>query len=1188
MDFAHLRIHSHFSLEDGLLSPKKIGHLAAEAGQSAAAITDLGRMFGGIQTYQYLRAEGVKPIIGLDAWIETDVTNPSAEPSRVILLSQNHEGYKRLMGLLSQGYIENQSNNKPLIRQSWLAENADGLICLSGDAEFGELARLALSGASQAEQTRVLDFYKKTFGDRFYLEIQRYAQPNEAEFVQSMVNLSRATATPLVATHPIQFANRTDYFTHEVRTAIASSEMVEDMNRKTSFTREQYFKTTEEMQELFSDLPEALENAGEIAKRINLTVPLNTNSLPDFPTDNGEPLVDFFKKKSWEGFEERLKVLYPDPVVREEKRPEYVKRLEYEVDSIVKMGFPGYFMIVADAIQWCKSKDIAIGPGRGSGAGSLVAYSLKITDLDPLEFKLFFERFINPERVSMPDFDIDIDPARREELFEYMRDRYGAGKVAQIAAMGTLAAKASIKDVGRALGYNYKLVDTISKLIPKRPVDIKIAQAMEVEPRLMEKYQRDPQIKRLLDIALTLEGKPRNVSIHAGGLVVAPTSIGDFSPAYVDQEKGTVITQYDKKDVEIAGLVKFDFLALSNLTIMQEAIRRIKGRTGQDIDINLIDRNDKGVYEMLAKGDTLGVFQLESGGMRKWAKLMKLDSFADIIALVALYRPGPMDLIPNYVRRKLGSEEVHYPDPRVEDVLRETYGIMVYQEQVMQMAQLVGGYSLGGADILRRAMGKKLPEELARHREIFKEGAVKGGITAEKAGEIYDDIEKFAGYGFNKSHAAAYALVAYQTAWLKVHYPAEYFSSMMDAVGEKNQVKLAEFIRDAEAHGITVTRPDVNLCSGSFTPLGDKKISYGLASFKGVSENSMASISAVRKEKGDFTSFYDFCKKALGGGSKVNKTVVVALIRSGAFDSLEPNRASLMASVEAGAKYSAKLHKKAVKEAASLVPELFGSLPPVKPKRVTKKKVEEEITEPPLEIAEPWSMLQQLQEEHMAMGFYFSGHPFEGYQKQVEGLKAATPLSEINEIYLEDNRSMETRLIAGVVTSLRAIVNKRGDPQAFVALSDGQGDHEITLFSESWGAAQNWLKVGEFAAFEANIKQDTREEGGNRMTAENSWDFESLQQMLANQLHVVVKKEDMPEFRKFLNENQGSTPVTLYHPDGADRFLKSSSPLRQVGLSKEPSVLRALVSLLGPKSVHVGYLDEMKFENRYKKRGPRR
>jgi DNA polymerase-3 subunit alpha len=1188
MDFAHLRIHSHFSLDDGLLSPEVIAKLAAKKGQSAAAITDLGRMFGGIQAYQKMRKEGVKPIIGLDAWIESDITNPGGEPTRILLLSQDLAGYRTLMDHLSRGYRENQSGGHPLIRQSWLQERNEGMIALSGDALSGETGQLIVEG-KHAEARKVAEFYRSAFGDRFYLEIQRYAQDNETAFVQGTAELAAATGIPLVATHPIQFAERTDYFTHEVRTAIASKKLVEDINRKTIFTREQYFKDSDEMAELFADIPEALENARAIARRINLEIPLNTNSLPDFPTEDGSPLVDFFTRQSREGLEERLRVLYPDSGERDAKRPAYIERLEYEIGSIVKMGFPGYFMIVADAIQWCKKNGIAIGPGRGSGAGSLVAYALKITDLDPLEFNLLFERFLNPDRVSMPDFDIDIDPGRREELFEYMRGRYGADKVAQIAAMGTLAAKASIKDVGRALGYNYNLVNTISKLVPKKPVDIKLDQALKDEPRLMEKYQRDPQIKRLLDIALSIEGKPRNVSIHAGGLVIAPTRIGDFSPAYVDQERGTVITQYDKKDVETAGLVKFDFLALANLTVMQDALKRVQERTGKNIDINLVSRDDRKVYEMLAKGDTMGVFQLESGGMKGWARAMKMDNFNDIIALVALYRPGPMDMIPSYVRRKHGTEPVHYPDPRVEKVLSETYGIMVYQEQVMQMAQLVGGYTLGGADILRKAMGKKLPEEMAKHREIFVAGAVKGGIDGQKAGAIYDDIEKFAGYGFNKSHAAAYAFIAYQTAWLKAHYPSEYYSAMLDAAAAK-QEKISDLIRDAAAHDLEVARPDINSSTASFRPVGDRVISYGLASLKGVSDGAMDYVVRMREEKGAYESFYDFCKKALGGGSKVNKTVVQALIRAGAFDALEPNRAMLMQAVEKGSEYAKKVYKRAVDAQAevTLIPELFGALPPPK-KAPRKKKALEDINEPAMMPTEPWSQLQQLQEEAMSMGFYFSGHPYEAYSSRLEGLKAAKPLSEINEIALLDDRASEVHLVAGVVTTLRAITNRNGDPMAFVGLSDGAGDHEITLFSDQWESAQSWLKVGDFAAFEANIKQDPKsEDGANRMTAENAWSFDALQQMLANQIHVVVRKEQMEEFKSFLNENQGPTPVTLYHPEGQNGYLKSDTPLRIAGLAKEPSVIRALGQLLGPRAVHIGYQKAIKFEPKFGKKKPGR
>ncbi len=848
-DFVHLRTHSSYSLKSGTLDPEDLVRLAAQAGQPAIALTDDSNLFDGIGFYNAARKHGVKPIMGVDAWIETDVTNPvvapmddqiqpQPAPTRIVLLSQNLTGYSNLLGLISRAYTDNQVKGIPMIRQSWLAAPGavDGLFALSGDMVHGEVAQAVLDpdpASARARASAAISFYRKLFGDRYYIEIQRYNQPQEGLQVRRLVHMASSTRTPLVATHPIQFAKPQDFYEHELRVCIATNEIITDPGRLPKFTQEQYFPTSQEMAQLFSDLPIAVENAGRIASRLNTTLNLGISRLPHFETRPGEDEAQAVYRLGHEGLDARLARDFPDPIERAKVRADYGSRLDMELGVITKMGFSGYFLIVYDFIGWAKDNNISVGPGRGSGAGSLVAYALRITEVDPLVHNLLFERFLNPERVSMPDFDIDFEMDHRDAVIEYVRRKYGADCVAQIATFGTLGARGSLKAVARAFGVVPQTMQVLSNLIPTKPVGIGLKQALfgdeaagiRRSEELYRRYESEGEIRKIVDLAISLEGLPTSVGKHAGGVVIAAGKLTDFSPLYYDPSSSGaagVITQFDHDAAEEAGLVKFDFLGLETLTIIDEAVAGINARTDHASAPPLtptdIPINDKVTLAALAQGDTGSVFQLESAGMRKLVKQLRPDCFADITALVALFRPGPMDLIPRFVACKHGDEQVEYPDPRVEPILKETYGIMVYQEQVMQMAQVVGGYTLGAADLLRRAMGKKKPEEMAKHRVIFRAGAEKQGITAERADNIYDQMEKFAGYGFNKSHAAAYAMLSCKTAWLKTHYPVEFFTAVLNVYSShKKQDRLNDVINDARAHGLKVLPPDINSPALVFT-----------------------------------------------------------------------------------------------------------------------------------------------------------------------------------------------------------------------------------------------------------------------------------------------------------------------------------------------------------------------------------
>jgi len=1160
-EFVHLRVHSEYSIVDGLVRIDDLVKTAAKDKQAALAVTDLANLFGMVKFYKSARGKGIKPIVGCDVWITNDENRD--RPSRLMLYAKNRMGYLQLCELLSQAWLTNTWKGRAEIRTEWLAElasktyellpgesGANGLIALSG-AHFGDIG-IAIENGNLDQAEAHAAKWAAIFPGHFYVEIQRAGQPNQEAQVRQSVALAAKLRLPVVATHPVQFMSPEEFIAHEARICIAEGEMIANAKRPKRFNEQMRFLTQAEMGELFADLPAALQNSVEIAKRCNLTLTLGKPQLPNFPTP-GMTIDDFLRAETKKGLEERLLQLFPNPEEREKQRPRYEARLEFENETIIKMKFPGYFLIVAEFIQWGKNNGVPIGPGRGSGAGSLVAYALKITDLDPLRYNLLFERFLNPERVSMPDFDIDFCQEKRELVIQHVKDLYGRDAVSQIATFGTMAAKGAIRDVGRVLDFGYNFCDGISKLIPFKPgKPVSIAEAIEEEPMLKERLENEEEVKQLLDLAQQVEGITRNIGMHAGGVLIAPGKLTDFCPLYTQSGDSGVVSQYDKDDVEAVGLVKFDFLGLTTLTILDRAVNYIRelDPADKDFDLATVPLTDRPTYDLLTKAKTVAVFQLESRGMQGMLKDARPDRFEDIIALVALYRPGPMDLIPDFCKRKHG-EKFDYPDPRTEGILSETYGIMVYQEQVMQMAQIIGGYSLGGADMLRRAMGKKKAEEMAEHREIFRKGAAEGGLTVEKADEIFDLMEKFAGYGFNKSHAAAYAVLSYHTAYLKHHHTAAFMAANMSLTMDDTE-KVKILVEDAiEVCGLKILPPDINLSAYRFRPDGPppsqtgKKvmaIRYGLGGVKGAGENAIEAIIVAREAGGPFTSLFDFCKRV--DKKQINRRTIEALIRSGAFDCFGVDRAVLFASVG----FAMECAEQEARSANQV--SLFGG-------------DDSDLVAPPEYVkALPWSDREKLAEEKIALGFYLSGHMFDGYAAEARRF-ARTKLSE-----LEPSR--DQRMLCGVITGIRTQMTQRGKI-LIVSLDDKSAVVEVTVYNEVFEANKKCFKEDEFLCVTGKVSED-RFTGGLRISAEKVFDITSARLQYGRQLGwlqaAAISPSKLQEILAPHRDDYGLPVQLRIKPQGIDCVLQLGDDWR---VAPSDELRTALEQQLGAKEVAVEY-----------------
>lgn len=1174
LPFVHLRLHSEYSVTDGIVRIDDAVAAAVADGMPALALTDLANVFGIIKFYQAARSSGVKPIIGCDVWIENKTDRD--KPCRLLLLCQSRAGYRNLCELLTRAYRSNQYRGRAEIKREWFAAPAsDGLIALSG-AHCGDVG-LALLAGNRRQALKLAREWAALFPKRYYLELQRLphmASLQVENCVQQSLHLASELSLPVVATHPVQFVLADDFRAHEARVCIAEGHVLSDQRRPKRFSPDQYFKTQHEMAQLFADVPQALANTVEIAKRCNLTIQLGKSQLPRFPTPHNESLDDYLRDRAQAGLGLRMQRLYPDEPLRAQKMPQYQQRLEFEIKTILQMGFAGYFLIVADFINWAKSNGVPVGPGRGSGAGSLVAYSLGITDLDPLRYDLLFERFLNPERVSMPDFDIDFCQDGRDRVIEYVRSKYGEDSVSQIVTFGTLAAKAVVRDVGRVLDLGYNFCDQLAKLIPFQPgkhvtlrrrtdpKDRETVYAREVEPLIGSREEQEEEVRELLMLAEQLEGLPRNVGMHAGGVLIAPGKLTDFCPLYAAEGSASVVSQFDMKDVEAAGLVKFDFLGLTTLTILDWTLRYIRnaeckaqgaerqgGGAGADsslttdrslLDLSSIPLDDKAAYNVFREARTVGIFQFESRGMRELLKQAPPVRFEDIIALVALYRPGPMELIPDYVARKTGRERVEYLDPRLEPILGPTYGVMVYQEQVMQIAQVIGGYSLGTADLLRRAMGKKLPEEMAQHRGIFVEGAAKNGVSERRANELFGLMEKFAGYGFNKSHAAAYALVAYQTAYLKANYTAAFLAANMAAVmGDTDKVQT--FAEDARSHGIQLLAPDINQSGYRFEPVDIKTIRYGLGAIKGTGESAISAIVRAREADGPFRDLFDFCVRI--DKRIVNRRVVEALVRAGSFDSVTDHRASLLASVGIALE-SAEQASRSAQQVS-----LFGEAEPGGQLKL-------------VECAR-WPDRERLANERLALGFYLSGHPFQSYAAELQEF-VRTRLDQL----APQNQPV---LLAGLIHSFRIQMTRRGK-MAVIVLDDGNARIEMTVFNELFEQHRHWLKEDLLLIVEGKVTHDEFS-GGLRVSADKLYDLNAARNRFARGVRLTCNGQSSAQKLKELLApyRNGPCPVSVvYHNHRASCEIELGDAWR---VNLNDNLLQSLTAWLSEENVKVVYSD---------------
>jgi DNA polymerase-3 subunit alpha len=1159
-EFVHLRLHSEYSLVDGLVRLKPLAQKVAELKMPAVALTDFNNFFGLVKFYKACQSNGIKPILGSEVIIQDDVGETGG--SQLVLLICNDIGYKNLTELISRAYQEGQKQSTPTVKLDWLEGHSDGLIALSG-GRLGEIG-IALISRRKSDAENSLARLMRLFPQRFYLELQRTGRQDEEDYLHSVIDLSANFDCPVVATNDVRFLIRDEFEAHEARVCIHEGRTLDDPRRERRFSEDQYLRSAEEMFELFSDIPEALENTIEIAKRCNLNLKLGSHFLPDYPIPEGLTIEEFFKRESYDGLNLRLENLFDSSTTDfEAKRKLYYERLQFEIDIIVEMEFAGYFLIVMDFIRWAKVNDIPVGPGRGSGAGSLVAYAMKITDLDPIQYDLLFERFLNPERVSMPDFDVDFCMEGRDRVIEYVAEQYGRDSVSQIVTFGTMAAKAVVRDVARVQGKSYGLADKLSKLIPFE-VGMTLEKAVEQEDDLNDFLKNYDEAAEIWDMAMQLEGISRNCGKHAGGVVISPSRITDFSPIYCDESGHGVVTQFDKNDVEDAGLVKFDFLGLRTLTIIDWAIKMINAareKNGEDsLILERIPLDDADTFALMQRAETTAVFQLESRGMKELIKKMGPDRFEDIVALVALFRPGPLQsgMVDDFINRKKGRAEVSYPHPQYQHEclkasLEPTYGIILYQEQVMQIAQVMGGYTLGGADILRRAMGKKNASEMAKQRDLFVEGAIGKGFAKDLASNIFDLMEKFAGYGFNKSHSAAYALLAYQTGWLKTHYPAEFMAATISSDMDKTD-KVVTFIDECRSMNLQLLPPDVNHGMFQFSVDDKGSVLYGLGAIKGLGEGPIEAIITAR-ECGEFKNIFDFCARV--DGRKVNKRALEAMIRGGAMDQIGPEgdisyrRAVMLACMDE----AVKLAEQHIRNQVSGMGDLFGdSIVDSAP----------EISYLAFDDVKSLSVKDRLNGEKDTLGLYLTGHPIDEYESE---LKKMFPYRIAN---LRSGKDSLT--ISGMIVAMRILKNKRGDNFAFLTLDDKSGRIEISVWAEKFNAYRDILVKDALLVIKGVISEDDFT-GGLKMVAES---IQSIYQarcskLLCLELLVSQGSTDwVDKFRSTINgyRNGNCSVFVNYEQENARCALKLGSDWK---VQPQDGLLTALREQFGEKSVILRY-----------------
>jgi len=1144
--FIHLNVHSEYSIIDGLIRVEDLVRVVAEAKMPAVALTEQSNLFSVIKLYQAAENYGIKPIIGVEVRVIED--EQSRVPGRLTLICQNMVGYQNLTKLITRSYIECQSQGIAYVPKRWLNDYGKGLIVLSG-GQNGDIGQAILSGKYDHAKALLAE-WQSLFQDRYYLEIQRTNRAGEEEYIHSVIDLAGKYNIPVVASNDVRFLTADAYEAHEARVCIQQGYTLNDSRRPRLYSQQQYLRTTEEMVTLFQDIPEAVENTLAIAQRCNLELTLGKNYLPHFPVPDNYNQDEWLRHEAREGLKQRFKTDQNN----QEKSLEYKTRLETELDVIIAMGFPGYFLIVADFIRWAKAHTIPVGPGRGSGAGSLVAYALGITELDPLQYDLLFERFLNPERVSLPDFDIDFCMDRRDEVIDYVSQRYGHDHVSQIITYGSMAAKAVVRDVGRILGYPYGFVDQIAKLIPYE-LNMTLARALEEEETLKKRYEEDEGVNTLINLAQKLEGLTRNAGKHAGGIVIAPRPLTDYMPLYCEQGSSATVTQFDMGDVEAVGLVKFDFLGLRTLTIIDWTVNDInrlqQDKEIQSLDISKIPLDDEIAYELIRKTDTTAIFQLESDGMKKLIKRLQPDSFNDLIALVALFRPGPLQsgMVDDYIDRKHGRTRVHYLHPKLEQILRPTYGVILYQEQVMQIAQVLAGYTLGAADLLRRAMGKKKPEEMAEQREIFTKGAIANGVDMHNATHIFDLMEKFAGYGFNKSHSAAYALIAYQTAWLKAHYPAAFMAAVLSSDMD-NTDKVVTLLDELRRMTIKLESPHVNHCYYKFTVADNNTIRYGLGAIKGVGQSAIENIIQEREQRGRFKDLFDFCRRI--NIHKITRRVLEAFIKSGAVDNLGPNRSSMMASIDIVLQFAEQFNRNVI----TGQDDMFG-LEDIGSSHDTHINQTEFINIP------DWNDDERLSGEKETLGYYLKGHPIIRYEEELKSLVTSR---------LKDIESGNV-IVAGYIHRLRIRSGNRGR-MAEVQLDDRTARVNLTIYADKYQQYRNYLLKDQLIIVRGEVVPDEYVEAGYSIIAREIYNIEQARDKFSTlRLRITgdhLNADSIEKLRETLIPFcTGSSRVGIEYRNGEAKCILDLGDSWRVTVND--NLLDILRNSLGKDNVFVAY-----------------